>query len=119
MSRHEEILRILGRRETASAAELSRALGISTATLSRDLRQLQDEVCRLGRTRGARYARRGRIVGLPVEIPVYRVTEEGALETLGQLAPLASELNRYRGRRWRASSHRLSVREGSLSMLRL
>jgi DNA-binding HxlR family transcriptional regulator len=75
----------------ASAAELTKALGISQPTLSRAMGTLerQGQVTRTGSTRGARYSLLTRTVdGIGTEWPLYRVGEEGRLHEMGAINAL-------------------------------
>jgi DNA-binding transcriptional ArsR family regulator len=77
---------------TASAAELTKSLGISQPTLSRAMAVLEGEglVARSGSTRGARYSLMTRTVDdIGAQWPLYRVDEEGHLHELGAIHALA------------------------------
>jgi DNA-binding transcriptional ArsR family regulator len=78
-----------------SAAELIQALNVSQTTVSRALRELerQQQVLRMGSTRGARYALRRRIASIGTNWPVYRIDEQGTPRELGVL--WAIERNAY------------------------
>jgi hypothetical protein len=61
---------------------------MSPATLSRTVRAAGPRVCRMGRTRGATYALRRSITGLPYRIPIMRVERDGGIDRAGTLSPL-------------------------------
>jgi len=73
-----------------AGGDLTRALGISPATLSRTYARHQDQVCRMGKTRGVRYAVRRRVRGLTAPIPVYIIDAKGKAQPVGELDPLAN-----------------------------
>lgn len=78
----------------AGAAELTRALGISQATLSRTIAALQRDgrVVRIGTTRGARYGLARPVEAIGSRWPLFRVDESGRLTELGPLHALARNL---------------------------
>jgi biotin operon repressor len=78
----------------ASAAELTRALGISQPTLSRVIAALQQQgrVVRMGTTRGARYGLARPGAGVGSSWPLFRVDERGALLEVGPLHALERNL---------------------------
>lgn len=82
-------MQLLARLGRARGADLARLLEISPATLSRAVRAAGDDICRMGRRRGASYALRRRIAGLPVRIPLFRVDRAGTPASIGDLSPLA------------------------------
>jgi hypothetical protein len=88
LARDQELIAALDRLGHASGPDLARVLGVSPATLSRAVRTAGDAVCRMGRTRGARYSLRRRIADLPPRIPVFRVDRDGRPARLGDLSPL-------------------------------
>lgn len=88
MAREQELIRLLQRLGRARGAELTRLLEISPATLSRAVRAAGDDICRMGRRRGATYALRRRIGSLPAAIPVFRIDRSGQPARLGDLHPL-------------------------------
>ena len=67
-----------------SAQQLIEKTGISQSTLSRALGRLGDEVVRLGAARSMQYTLRDSLRGL-LDIPVYRVNNEGQIKDLGTL----------------------------------
>lgn len=81
-------IRNLLRPGPAKAQALAQALQVSQPTVSRALSALGDEVVPFGAARSIQYTLRdSQRAGL--ESTVYRVTAEGALETLGNLSPCA------------------------------
>jgi hypothetical protein len=78
-----------------SAPELAQALAVSRSTVSRAMRTLERDqnVLRMGKTRGARYALRRDIAAIGSLWPVYRIDETGAIQELGRLQ--AFEPNGY------------------------
>jgi hypothetical protein len=88
MTRVTDLERTLRRIGPASGRDLARLLDISPATLSRTVRAAGPHVCRMGRTRGAMYALRRPIHGLPYRIPVMRVERDGTITGAGELSPL-------------------------------
>ncbi len=73
-----------GPRSTRQIVELS---GISQATVSRTIQAMGNEVVRFGPYQSIQYALRRPLLATP-DIPIYRVTPEGQLETLGTLSPV-------------------------------
>jgi hypothetical protein len=80
---------LLARKGVIAAAEARAALGISAPTLSRVVKGLSSRVARLGEARATRYALRRTVPGLPSEVPIFRVSDRGALIPAGALVPLA------------------------------
>ena len=82
------------RRGPAGAAELIRALGISQPTLSRGLATLerQDQLVRIGTTRGARYGLARAVDAIGSRWPLFRIDESGRLIELGPLSALERNL---------------------------
>lgn len=89
MALTDDIVALLTRRGVLSGAELTRALGISAPTLSRQLRGSAGRVLRIGQTRGARYAAYRTVAGIPSQLPVFRVDETGAASRVATLHLLA------------------------------
>jgi hypothetical protein len=87
MTQHADAIRIHLFGGPQSARQLAVSLGISQPTVSRALSQLGDEVVRIGTARSIQYALRDKMRGLP-DIPIYRVTVEGRIRTLGTLIPV-------------------------------
>lgn len=75
----------------ASSAELEQLLGQSQSTLSRILRGLiaNNQVIRLGSTRGARYALLREVEGIGTRWHLRRIDREGRVHELGTLHALA------------------------------
>ena len=88
MSQLDDIAALLVRRGILPGAELQRTLGISAATLSRQVRK-SDRILRIGHTRGARYAAYRNVSGIPYQLPVFRVDEAGASRRAATLHLLA------------------------------
>ena len=74
---------------TRTGAELRGGLGISQPTLSRLLKATRAEVAVLGRGRSTRYGLYRRIRELPPELPVHRVSQDGAIERIATLVTIA------------------------------
>lgn len=74
---------------TRTGTELRTALGISQPTLSRLLKGTRAEVAVLGRGRSTRYGLYRRIRELPPELPVHRVSQDGAIERIATLVTIA------------------------------
>lgn len=89
--REDDLINLFTRMGEATGAELCQRLKISRPTLSRLVKRLDDRVCRMGHTRGARYANRRRVPGLDAVVAVYRVDAQGALSRLGGLHPLEGD----------------------------
>jgi biotin operon repressor len=90
MSHHDEALRQILGRGSASAAHLADALGVSQQAVSRAVLALGEDVVRIGAARSTRYLLRDRRRGLP-EVPVYRVGENGQILRLGGLVPVCPD----------------------------
>lgn len=86
----DDLLTLLRRSGPMAGGDLARALGISPATLSRTYARYQDQVCRMGKTRGVRYALRREVRGLTAPIPVYAVDTKGKAVQVGELDPLVN-----------------------------
>jgi hypothetical protein len=80
-----ELLEVIQRLQPVQVEALQAHFGVSQQTLSRWLKAAGDAVCRMGRTRGARYARTRTAPGLGTGVPVHRVDEEGRILRLGTL----------------------------------
>jgi len=87
MSVHLDALRVLLATGPQSAQQLIDNMGISQPTLSRALSRLGDEVVRLGAARSIQYALRDTGRGV-TDIPIYRVTTAGKIDSLGTLVPV-------------------------------
>lgn len=69
------------------AGALREGLDVSRPTLARTLAEMPGEIVAWGSARATRYALRDTFRGLP-DIPVYRVSETGQIQRLGQLVPV-------------------------------
>jgi hypothetical protein len=76
---------LLASRDHATALELAELLDVSRPTISRLLRELGDEVVRLGAARAARYSLRRTIRNIGHTWPVHRVNEAGDVIPAGNL----------------------------------
>lgn len=90
----DDLLTLLRRAGPMAGGDLVRVLGISPATLSRTYARHQDQVCRMGKTRGVRYALRRQVRGVIAPVPVYGIDATGNAQPVGTLEPLAN------GRHW-------------------
>jgi len=72
-----------------TGAQLCELLGVSQPTLSRMLRRARGEIATLGRGRATRYALYRSIRELPPELPVHRISADGAIERIATLATIA------------------------------
>lgn len=89
---HQGLLGELGK-GILSAADLTRALGVSQPSLSRALRPLiqSGQVFQLGTTRGARYALRRTVADIGSAWPLYRIGRQGEVIELGTVNALAAD----------------------------
>ena len=69
------------------ARQLIEKLGVSQPTVSRDLREIGEDVIRIGAGPSIQYALRDTYRGFS-RAPIYRVSEEGRLGFLGELTPV-------------------------------
>jgi len=97
---------LLGARGVQSSAELQQALGVSQSSISRLIRG-DARIARIGRARATRYGLRAeslqRALGtVPVELPLFRIVEDGAAERIGSLERLDSDQVVVRDARHRA-----------------
>jgi serine/threonine protein kinase HipA of HipAB toxin-antitoxin module len=84
-----QVLReLLAENPGIGGGDLARRLQASQPTVSRSLAALGDEVARLGRGRGARYALRRPVGRHGTRWPLYRIDAEGRAQTLGDLSSL-------------------------------
>lgn len=88
MSRIRQLTELLATEGPLSSAAVQKALGISRPTLSRLMREVGDDILRLGQTRRVRYALSRRIKNLPESLPVARVDENGRAQTHAHIRPL-------------------------------
>ncbi len=89
MSRSQRLIQLLTEQGPLSSAAVQKALGISRPTLSRLMREVNDQVLRLGQTRQIRYAVPRQLEGLPDSLPVYRVDEDGRAHDHARIRALA------------------------------
>ncbi|MFO0927521.1 MAG: type II toxin-antitoxin system HipA family toxin YjjJ [Gemmataceae bacterium] len=87
----EQLLAALRKRGVARSAELQADLGVSQPVVSRLVRAAGERVCRLGRTRGARYAATRAVAGLGTEVPVWRIDDAGRPHRHADLHLLADD----------------------------
>ena len=83
-------IRLLLRPGPAKAQALAQALQVSQPTVSRALSALGDEVVPFGAARSIQYTLRDPLRA-DLQATVYRVTPQGALETLGTLVPVCPQ----------------------------
>jgi len=76
---------ILRQQGVSPAAELTRQLGISAATLSRWVRAADRRIVRIGRTRSARYGLQDKIPGIGAQWPVWEIGPDGTPQARGEL----------------------------------
>ena len=74
-----------------SAKLLTKALGVSPATLMRRIRAEQGSVVALGRGRATRYGLRREVKGIERDIPLTRIDAAGKPDSVGELAALAPD----------------------------
>lgn len=67
--------------------QLTDIIGISQPTASRALKKLDDDVVRIGSGSSIQYALRDAFRGFS-SAPIYRITEEGQIKSLGRLIPV-------------------------------
>ena len=87
MTAHVDRIRTVLSRGPASARQLVENIGVSQPTVSRAIASLGDQIVRMGSARGIQYALRDVFRGLG-EFPVYRVSADGKIKTLGVLVPV-------------------------------
>ena len=87
MSPHAESVRNRLFGGPLTAVQLIEKIGLSQPTISRALRELGDEIVRIGAARSIQYALRETARGLP-DIPINRVNAEGQIKKLGTLVPV-------------------------------
>ncbi len=98
MSDPADLLRVLARVRVARPPELQAALGISQPTLSRLIERAGAQVFRMGRGRATQYARTRMVQGLESPLPIFRVSDAGAVTDAGVLHLLGD------GQHWWARS---------------
>lgn len=87
MTNRLEIIRQLLHSGPATARQLTDIIKISQPTLSRSLKELGDDIVRIGAASSIQYALHNGSRGFN-SAPIYRITEEGTLKTLGRLIPV-------------------------------
>lgn len=89
MSENHHLLRLqqLLSRRPAKASHILSELGISQPTFSRLWKTVEGGVA-LGATRTRQYALRRQVAGVDIPIPIFRISEQGQTELLGELEPL-------------------------------
>ena len=87
MLNRSETLRQLLRKGPVSVRQLTDIMGISQPTVSRSIKALGDEVVRIGSGPSIHYVLRDTHRGFS-SAPVYRITEEGQVKSLGKLIPV-------------------------------
>ncbi|RKH50090.1 type II toxin-antitoxin system HipA family toxinoxin YjjJ [Corallococcus sp. AB049A] len=95
-----QLLEVIRRIQPVSAEALKEHFKVSQQTMSRWLKALGADVCRMGRTRGAKYHRTRVIPSLGSQVPVHRVDEAGNWHpegTLHFLSPQGAWLERRMG----------------------
>ena len=100
MSIPPQFLDVLQRLQPVRTEALQEHFGVSQQTLSRWLKAAGTGVCRMGRTRGALYARTREVSGLGTQVPLHRVDEAGQLHPEGALhflSPTGTWLEEARG----------------------
>jgi hypothetical protein len=96
----DQLLKVIQRLQPVSAEVLCEHFKVSQQTMSRWLKALSTDICRMGRTRGATYCRTRTITTLGSQAPVHRIDEAGGLQkegTLHFLSPAGSWLERETG----------------------
>lgn len=88
MSRIRQLTELLATEGPLSSAAVQKALDISRPTLSRLMREVGDDILRLGQTRRVRYALPRRIANLPESLPVAWVDGNGRARTHAHIRPL-------------------------------
>ncbi|EEU9106555.1 phosphatidylinositol kinase [Escherichia coli] len=90
MAIHATTIRNLLNQGPMTPRQLVERLGVSQPTISRALRDLGDEIVRIGNGRSIQYALRDSFRGFE-SVPIYRITEEGCICVLGTLIPVRPE----------------------------
>jgi len=84
MSTRAETLRQLLHSGPITGRQLIEKMGISQPTLSRAIRELGDDIVKIGAGPSIQYALRDTFRGFR-SAPIYRVTDEGQIKPLGEL----------------------------------
>ncbi|TQC69591.1 type II toxin-antitoxin system HipA family toxin YjjJ [Pantoea dispersa] len=90
MSTHAETVCQLLYSGPMTARQLIEKIGISQPTLSRAIRELGDDIVKIGAGPSIQYALRDTFRGFR-SAPIYRVTDEGQIKPLGELIPVRPE----------------------------
>ena len=80
-----------------TGTQLQRALGVSQPTFSRMVRELGEEIVRIGSGRGARYGLRRTLPGIGSSWPVVVVNQQGVPIPVGQMSALARNQYWFQG----------------------
>ncbi len=81
-----DIVTTLRRAGPLKAGELALSLGVSRATLSREVKRAGRAVITLGQARRTTYAARRSLRGLNADLPLFRIDSEGLPEEVAQLS---------------------------------
>ncbi len=87
MSRHTDAIALLLSLGPISSRQIAQKTGLSQPTVSRALAALGDQVVRIGSGPSIQYALLDGQRGF-ASVPVYRVSDEGQIRTLGSLLPI-------------------------------
>lgn len=87
MTNRSDTIRQLLRQGPRKVRELTDIMGISQPTVSRALKALGDEIVRIGAGPSIQHALRDAFRGFH-SAPIYRITEEGQIRSLGKLIPV-------------------------------
>ncbi|MGL5223890.1 MAG: type II toxin-antitoxin system HipA family toxin YjjJ, partial [Aeromonas sp.] len=87
MSIRSEKIRLYLRQGPLTSSELADLLGVSQPTISRELRSLGADIVRFSAEKSIRYALRNPYSEFN-SVPIYRVTEAGQVEDVGELIPV-------------------------------
>lgn len=90
MPSHADAIRRLLYAGPTRPARLAERAGISQPTLSRTLKAMGSDILRIGAGKSIQYALRDARHGLS-SLPVYRVSPDGRIQAIGQLAPVHPE----------------------------
>lgn len=90
MPAHADTVRQLLNHGPMNAKQLIEKMDISQPTLSRALREMSDDIVRIGAGPSIHYALRDAWRGFR-SAPIYRITDEGLIKPLGELIPVRPE----------------------------
>ena len=102
-----QISQLLTGYESLTAREIGRQLGLSQATVSRQIKQEKSQILRLGAGRNTRYAALLTIAGIGSRLPLFRIDAQGLAPRRGELpqARLRPALADHEGRKsWNESA---------------